>query len=275
MIKQVLHSFGGLASSVLVMLYLLTAIFASLIVPYDPLSMCPTERLQPPSFKHWAGTDQFGRDVFSRLVFGARYSLLIAVLAVGMASTLGSAIGVFLGYLGGKIDLLIMRAVDIIISIPPLILALAIVAFLGSSLYNIALSISITYVPIFVRMTRGVTLYIRELDFVQAVRALGAGHVRIMTRHIIPNVFPTLLTQTTLAFSWAILTEASLSFLGLGIQPPTPSWGAMLAEAKNFMFVAPWTSVFPGVTITLLVIAINLLGDRLRDVLDPRLRGKR
>lgn len=273
--KAILKSLDGFIGGVLVISYALMAITAPFIAPYDPLAMHPENRFHPPNIRHPGGTDQFGRDILSRLIYGARASLYVAVVSVGLAAVSGGFLGVILGYLGGKLDILLMRLMDILISFPPLILALSIVAFLGASAHNIIIALAVTYFPVFARMTRGETLSLKQREFVQAARAIGAGYSRIVLRHIMPNVLPVLLAQATLAFSWAILTEASLSFLGLGIQPPTPAWGAMLGEGKQFMLIAPWVAVFPGLAITTIVIGINLLGDRMRDVLDPRLRGKR
>jgi len=273
--KTILKSPDGFIGSALVFSYMLIAIAAPLIAPYDPLAMHPQDRFYPPSVRYLGGTDQFGRDILSRLIYGARASLYVAFVSVGLAAVSGGFLGVIVGYLGGKVDILFMRLVDILISFPPLILALSIVAFLGASIHNVIAALAVTYLPIFVRMTRGMAISLKQKEFVQAAQAIGAGHSRVVLYHIMPNVLPILLTQATLAFSWAILTEASLSFLGLGVQPPTPSWGAMLGEGRQFMLIAPWIAIFPGLAIVTIVIGINLLGDRMQDVLDPRLRGRR
>jgi len=273
--KTILSSPDGFIGSALVFSYVLMAIAAPLIAPYDPLIMHPQDRFYPPSGRYLGGTDQFGRDILSRLIYGARASLCVAVVSVGLAAISGGFLGAVFGYLGGKLDILLMRLIDILISFPPLILALSIVAFLGASIHNVIVALAVTYFPVFVRMARGTAISLKQKEFVQAAQAIGAGHSWIVLHHIMPNVLPTLLAQATLAFSWAILTEAALSFLGLGVQPPTPSWGAMLGEGGQFMLIAPWIAIFPGLAIATIVIGINLLGDRIRDVLDPRLRGRR
>ena len=248
------------------------AVLAPLLAPADPLAMS-ARRFAAPSGLAWLGTDQFGRDLLSRLVYGARVSMLVAFSAVGLAVVLGTAIGLVAGYLGGRVDHVLMRAVEVLMAFPTLLLALAVVATFGGSLGNLVLAISLAYIPIFSRVVRGSVLSVAHLEFVQASRALGSGDLRIMAREILPNVTAPIIVQATFNLSTAIMIEAALSFLGLGVQPPAPSWGAMLSEARGFMELDPWLAVAPGGAITMAVLAFNLFGDGLRDVLDPRLAG--
>ena len=270
--KRILKSPSGISGVVIVLTYIIIASLAPLVAPYDPLAMHPADRLTSPNSRFLAGTDQFGRDMLSRILFGARTSLYFAFASVGIATLIGGLLGTAMGYIGGILDSLVMRVVDIMLSFPPLILALSLVAFLGSGPSNIIIALAVTYTPIFTRMARGPAIPLKEREFVQASIAAGAGLLRIIFKHILPNVIPLIIIQSSLALSWAILTEAALSFLGLGVQPPTPSWGAMLGEGRRFMIAAPWLAVFPGIAITIIVIGFNLLGDGLRDILDPRLR---
>jgi len=250
------------------------AVLAPLLAPADPLAMS-LRRFAAPSWLAWLGTDQFGRDLLSRLLYGARVSMVVAFSAVGLAVALGTAIGLLAGYLGGRIDHVLMRAVEVLMAFPTLLLALAVVATLGGSLGNLVLAISLAYIPIFSRVVRGSVLSVKHLEYVQASRALGSGDLRIMAREILPNVTAPIIVQATFNLSTAIMIEAALSFLGLGVQPPAPSWGTMLSEARGFMELDPWLAVAPGGAITMAVLAFNLFGDGLRDVLDPRLAGER
>lgn len=272
MIRKLLGNPSSATGLVIVVAYLAMALLAPVIVPGDPLKMHPADSLKPPHSQFWAGTDQFGRDVLSRIIFGARISLYVSCMSVGLATLIGGIIGSVVGYVGGRMDDLAMRIVDIMLSFPPLILALSIVAFLGSNMNNIIIALATTYTPIFIRMARGPAIALRETEFVQASIALGSRLPWITRKHIWPNIAPLIIIQASLALSWAILTEATLSFLGLGVQPPTPSWGTMLGEGRRFMTAAPWLAIFPGIAIALVVIGFNLLGDGLRDILDPRLR---
>ncbi len=272
LIKRLLENPSSAVGLLIVLLYLIIAFFAPLIIPNDPLEMHPAASLKPPHSHFWAGTDQFGRDALSRIIFGARISLYVSFMSVGLATLIGGVIGSIVGYVGGRSDDLAMRIVDIMLSFPPLILALSIVAFLGPNMNNIIIALATTYTPIFIRMARGPAIALREMEFVQASIALGSGLPRIIRYHIWPNIIPLIIIQASLALSWAILTEAALSFLGLGVQPPTPSWGTMVGEGRRFMTGAPWLAIFPGIAITLIVTGFNLLGDGLRDILDPRLR---
>ena len=248
------------------------ALLAPLLAPADPLAMSP-RRLGLPSAAAWLGTDQFGRDLLSRLLFGARSSLIVSLSAVTLAAGVGGTVGLVAGYFEGRLDHLLMRAVDVLMAFPTLLLALAVVATLGASVPNLIAAITLAYIPIFSRIVRGSVLSTKQNDFVQASRALGARDARIMAREILPNVLAPVVVQATFNLSTAIMIEAALSFLGLGVQPPTPSWGTMLSEARNFMELDPWLAVAPGTAITIAVLGFNLFGDGLRDALDPRLRG--
>ena len=248
------------------------ALLAPLLAPADPLAMSP-RRLGLPSAAAWLGTDQFGRDLLSRLLFGARSSLIVSLSAVTLAAGVGGTVGLVAGYFEGRLDHLLMRAVDVLMAFPTLLLALAVVATLGASVPNLIAAITLAYIPIFSRIVRGSVLSTKQNDFVQASRALGARDARIMAREILPNVLAPVVVQATFNLSTAIMIEAALSFLGLGVQPPTPSWGTMLSEARTFMELDPWLAVAPGTAITIAVLGFNLFGDGLRDALDPRLRG--
>jgi peptide/nickel transport system permease protein len=232
----------------------------------------PFTRLLPPSSINPLGTDEFGRDVLSRVIFGARVSLQVGLISVSIALCGGSTLGLVAGYFGGMADTIIMRLMDVIFSFPFIVLAIAIMGVLGPNLTNAMIAIGIVYLPRFARIVRGPTLAVMQEDYITACRAIGAPHVRTMVRHVLPNVLSPLIVQTALAFSTAILNEAALSFLGLGAQPPTPSWGSMLQTGRKFMVRAPWVAVFPGLAIMITVLGFNLLGDGLRDILDPRLR---
>lgn len=251
---------------------ILIAVFAPLIAPFDPAQQSWTAVRKSPSWAHWFGTDESGRDLFSRVIFGARASLLAGVVSVSIALTAGIPIGLVAGYRGGWLDALISRITDAMLACPNLILAIALAAFLGPSLTNAMIAIGITATPVFVRLTRGQVLSVKVEDYVEAARAVGNPAWRIAIRHILPNILPSLLVQATLAIAAAIIAEASLSFLGLGQQPPAPSWGSMLNTAQRFLTNAPWMAVWPGLFIFLSVLSFNLLGDGLRDALDPKER---
>ena len=246
------------------------ALFASLIAPYDPIATSFGAIRKAPTAAHWLGTDEIGRDVLSRVIFGARASLAAGVVSVLISLAIGVPAGLLAGYAGGKIDMLISRITDALLACPFLILAIALAAFLGPSLSNAMIAIGISATPVFVRLTRGTTLAVKAEDFVLAARAIGNAPWRIALRHVLPNIVPPLLVQATLAIAAAVIAEASLSFLGLGQQPPQPSWGSMLNTAKNYIDNAPWMAIWPGLSIFLLVLSFNLVGDGLRDALDPR-----
>jgi len=246
------------------------AAFAPLIAPYDPIATNFAAVRKAPSAAHWFGTDEIGRDVLSRVIFGARASLEAGVLSVLISLAIGVPVGLLAGYAGGKVDMLISRVTDALLACPFLILAIALAAFLGPSLANAMIAIGISATPVFIRLTRGTALAVKAEDYVLAARAIGNSASRIALRHVLPNIVPPLLVQATLAIAAAVIAEASLSFLGLGQQPPQPSWGSMLNTAKNYIDNAAWMAIWPGLSIFLLVLSFNLVGDGLRDALDPR-----
>ncbi len=247
------------------------AILAPVISPYDPTRQRLLEALQGPSAAHWLGTDENGRDVLSRILYGTQVSLMAGIFSVTIALVMGVTSGLVSGYFGGRTDNLIMRAMDALLAFPTLVLALAITAALGPGLRNAMIAIGIVYTPIFARLTRGQVLSVREREFVEAARTLGAGHIRIMMSHILPNVVAPLIVQVSLSIALAILAEATLSFLGLGVQPPQPSWGSMVSRGKDYLDQAPWLAFAPGGAILLAVMGFNFLGDAVRDALDPRM----
>lgn len=256
----------------IVVLLVFCAAFASVVAPYDPLRQNLDQAFSPPSLQHLFGTDDLGRDLLSRIIYGARISLLAGAISVSIALFLGVAIGLIAGYWSNLLDMVLMRLMDALLAFPSLILALAITAMLGSSLVNALIAIGVVGIPSFARLTRGQVLSVRQYAYVEADRALGASDLRIMIRHILPNVSAALIVQTSLSVAFAILAEASLSFLGLGAKPPTPSWGSMVSLGRDFLDQAPWIVFAPGGAIFLAVLGFNFLGDALRDVLDPRVR---
>lgn len=272
-LRRLLRNRIGLVGLVLSVLVIGAALFAPLLATHGPREQAIRERFQGPSAQHFLGTDNFGRDVYSRILFGFRTSIAVAFGAVGIASILGSAAGLAAAYYGGWVDRVLMRGMDILLAFPIILLAIAVLAVLGPGSVNTALAIGIVYLPIFARLARGPALTVLSWDYVSAARALGASGARIMGRHVLPNVMAPLLVQLTLSLSTAILVEASLSFLGLGTQPPTPSLGLMLSESRDFLLLSPWTSVFSGLAILMASLGFNLFGDGLRDVVDPALRG--
>ena len=261
---------SALFGLVVVVAFVIVAIAAPWIAPYDPVATSWGAIRKAPSAAHWFGTDELGRDVLSRVIFGARASLLAGVVSVLISLALGVPIGLAAGYIGSFTDGLISRLTDAMLATPFLILAIAFAAFLGPSLTNAMIAIGISATPVFIRLTRAQVLAVKVEDFVEAARAVGNPHWRIALRHVLPNVVPPLIVQATLAIAAAVIAEASLSFLGLGQQPPAPSWGSMLNTAKNYIEQAPWMAIWPGLSIFVLVLSFNLLGDGLRDALDPR-----
>jgi peptide/nickel transport system permease protein len=261
---------GAMVGLAVVVFFIALAILAPYVAPHDPLATSWSAIRKPPSEVYLFGTDEIGRDVLSRVIWGARASLLAGLVSVSIALALGLPIGLAAGYLGGWIDALISRVTDAMLACPFLILAIALAAFLGPSLTNAMIAIGISATPVFIRLTRAQVLAVKVEDYVEAARALGNPHLRIALRHILPNVVAPLIVQATLAIAAAIIAEASLSFLGLGQQPPAPSWGSMLNTAKNYVDHAPWMAVWPGVAIFTVVLSFNLVGDGLRDALDPR-----
>ena len=255
---------------VVLALLCLAAIAAPLISPFDPIQIKLSAKLQPPSWAHLLGTDHFGRDVLSRLLYGARVSLSIGLMVVAFSTSFGLPIGMTAGFMRGNVDNVLMRLMDAFLTFPPLLLAVAIVGLLGPDLRNVMAAIGVVQVPVLARIVRASTLSAREETYVMAARALGASPLRIATRHILRNILSPIMVQLTIGFSAAIIAEASLSFLGLGTQPPNPSWGRDLAEARRYMADAPWLFLAPTATIMLAVLSINFVGDGLRDALDPR-----
>ena len=268
--RRLLRRRGAMLGLVIVVFFVVMAVFAPYIAPYDPMATSWSAVRIAPSAQYWFGTDEIGRDVLSRVVWGARASLLAGLVSVCISMALGVPIGLLAAYAGGWTDGLISRFTDSMLAVPFLILAIALAAFLGPSLTNAMIAIGVSATPIFIRLTRAQVLAVKVEDFVEAARAVGNPHWRIALRHILPNVLPPLIVQSTLAIAAAVIAEASLSFLGLGQQPPAPSWGSMLNTAKNFVDQAPWMAIWPGLSIFLLVLSFNLLGDGLRDALDPK-----
>jgi len=269
-LRRLLRRRGAMLGLVIVLFFVLLAVFASSIAPYDPIATSWSAVRKAPSAEYLFGTDEIGRDVLSRVVWGARASLMAGLVSVCISMALGVPIGLLAGYVGGWTDSLISRFTDAMLAVPFLILAIALAAFLGPSLSNAMIAIGVSATPVFIRLTRAQVLAVKVEDFVEAARAVGNPHWRIALRHILPNVLPPLIVQSTLAIAAAIIAEASLSFLGLGQQPPAPSWGSMLNTAKNYVDNSPWMAIWPGLSIFLLVLSFNLLGDGLRDALDPK-----
>jgi peptide/nickel transport system permease protein len=269
-LRRLLRRRGAMAGLAVVVFFIAVALLAPLVAPHDPLQTSWSAVRKAPSAMHVFGTDEIGRDVASRVIFGARASLLAGLVSVCISLSLGVPIGLLAGYVGGWVDSLISRITDAMLACPFLILAIALAAFLGPSLTNAMIAIGISATPIFIRLTRAQVLAVKVEDYVEAARAVGNSHLRIALRHVLPNVVAPLIVQATLAIAAAVIAEASLSFLGLGQQPPAPSWGSMLNTAKNYIDNAPWMAVWPGLSIFLLVLSFNLLGDGLRDALDPR-----
>jgi peptide/nickel transport system permease protein len=270
--RRLMRRKGAMLGLVVVVLFIVIAVLAPLIAPYNPTATSFATVRKAPSWAHWFGTDEVGRDVLSRVVWGARASLSAGLVSVGIALGAGIPLGLLAGYAGGWVDALLSRIVDAMLAIPFLILAIALAAFLGPSLSNAMIAIGVTATPVFVRLTRGQTQAAKVEDYVEAARAVGNPHWRIAVRHVLPNIVPPLLIQASLAIAGAIIAEAALSFLGLGQQPPAPSWGSMLNTAQRFIAQAPWMAIWPGVAIFAAVLSFNLLGDGLRDALDPKHR---
>jgi peptide/nickel transport system permease protein len=269
-LHRLLHRPAAAFGLAVIAIVVVLALLAPLVAPYDPLATSWSAIRKPPSATHWFGTDEIGRDVLARVIWGARASLLAGVVSVLISLSIGVPLGVLAGYAGGKIDMLISRATDAVLACPFLILAIALAAFLGPSLTNAMIAIGVSATPVFIRLARGQTMAIKAEEFILAARAIGNPPWRVALRHVLPNIVPALIVQATLAIAAAVIAEASLSFLGLGQQPPAPSWGSMLNTAKNYVEQAPWMAIWPGVSIFVLVLSFNLVGDGLRDALDPR-----
>jgi len=253
----------------IVLVVVVAAVFGPAVAPFDPATQEMALRLDGPTGLHWFGLDELGRDIFTRVLYGARISLLVGIVVVGVSATVGIAMGAIAGYFGGRVDETISRVIDILLAFPGLLLAIALVAVLGPSLTNVVFALTLIGWVGYARLVRGQVLRAREFEFVQAARALGATTPRILLRHVIPTTLPAVTVQATLGMGAAILNEASLSFLGLGVQPPTPSWGTMLNYGRGHLLDAPHLTIFPGVAIAILVLGFNFLGDGLRDALDP------
>lgn len=261
----------GSLGAVIIILLILVAILAPLVAPYNPISQ-NAPRFVPPGATHWLGTDSLGRDIASRVIHGTRVSLYVGLLSVGIALVLGTTIGVVAGYFGKHVDNLLMRLIDMMLAFPGLVLAMLIAGLLGPNLTNAMIAVGLILTPTFARVARGALLTIFSEPYIEAARATGGADFYIIRRHVLPNMLVPLIVLVTISLSIAILAESSLSFLGLGIQPPAPSWGGMLSQGRPFMEVAPWVAIFPGLAIMLAVLGFNFLGDGLRDALDPRLR---
>lgn len=274
-VLRLLREKRALIGGGIVGLFILVAAFAPLLAPYDPLETRPAEALKSFSWEHPLGTDQSGRDVLSRMIYGTRVSLLVGVIAVGLAGSVGIPLGLVAGYFGGILDHVIMRIMDGIVAFPGLILALGIVATLGPGVRNVMLAVAFGSVPAYARLVRSQSLSLRTSDYVTAARALGANDARIVVRHVWPQVVSPVIVLASLGMGSAILAEAGLSFLGVGVKPPTPTWGSMLQQGFPLVYRSIWLPIIPGIAIFVLVLGLNFLGDALRDVLDPRLRGRR
>ena len=271
-LRRFLRRRGAVLGLLVITFFVALAVLAPLVAAYDPAAQSWTTVRKAPSAAHWFGTDEVGRDVLTRVIYGARASLLAGIVSVGIAIAFGVPLGLIAGYLGGFVDALLSRLTDAMLACPFLILAIALAAFLGPSLSNAMVAIGVTTTPIFVRLTRGQVMAVKVEDYVEAARAVGNPRWRIVLVHILPNILPALIVQATLSIAAAIIAEAALSYLGLGEQPPVPSWGSMLNSAQRFLANAPWMAVWPGVAIFLTVLSFNLVGDGLRDALDPRER---
>jgi peptide/nickel transport system permease protein len=272
-LQDLLRSRTAAFGMALIALVVLVAIAGPALVPHDPLKPVPLERLQPPSEAHPFGTDSLGRDILSRVIYGARISLMIGLISVAISLVPGTLLGLAAGYFGGRADSLIMRLMDMLLAFPAILLAIFITAILGPSLPNTMVAVGIVYIPHYARIVRASVLSLKEQLFVQAIGHLGGGHLRILGRHILPNAMPPIIVYATLGMGTAVLQAAALGFLGLGAQPPQPEWGAMLSEGRQYIQNAPHVAAFPGVAILVLVLGFNLFGDGLRDVLDPSLRS--
>ena len=271
--KRIWRNTSAKIGGFIILILLVMALFPEALSTHDPMEQQIMERLQPPSSEHWFGTDEFGRDVYSRVVHGARITLQVGLISVGISLLIGGLLGLLAGYFRGKLDIALTALLDVVLAFPSFIMALAIIAILGPSLTNAMIAVGIRGIPIFARVVRGATITIREQDFIMAAKASGAMNTKIIFSHIVPNITSSIIVLITLQFPSAVLMAAGLSFLGLGAQPPSPEWGAMLVSARIYMTNAVWIVNFPGIAILLTVLGFNLLGNVLRDVLDPRLKG--
>ncbi|WP_025027031.1 nickel transporter permease [Caldalkalibacillus mannanilyticus] len=270
--KKLSRNKAALIGGYLILSFILIAIFGPLLTQHDPTKVNYSIKLLSPSAEHWFGTDHNGRDVFTRIVHGMSITLWVGFLSVMVGAIVGIPLGIFSGYYGGRVDSLIMRLMDILLAFPGILLALALVSVLGGSLTNVVIAVGIFSVPAFARIVRGSTLAARKLEYIDAVRALGSSDMRIIFKHILPNILSPIIVQATLRIATAILTASALSFLGLGAQPPTPEWGAMLSDGRSYMFDHPHVALYPGLAIVIVVLAFNIFGDGLRDALDPKMK---
>lgn len=271
-IKRFARSRNVMAGSIVLLIIIVLVLLAPVITSVEPTEQFRRDRLQPPSAEFLFGTDNLGRDIFTRILYGGRVSLQVGIFSVAIGATLGTLLGLMAGYFGGWLDTLIMRLIDMMLAFPGILLALVIIAVLGRDLRNVMIAVGVSSIPIYTRVVRGSTLSIKQFDFILAAQALGASSWRIMILHILPNVMAPIIVITTNGVAGAIIAGAALSFLGLGQQPPDPEWGLMLNEGREYIRVAAWVTTYPGLAIMITVLSINLLGDGLRDILDPRLR---
>jgi len=269
--RQLRNRPGAMIGAIIVLLFILIALFAPLLAPFDPNEISRNRRAAP-SMEHWFGTDELGRDVLSRVIYGARVSLRVGLVAVGIAAIGGVLLGVLAAYFGGWLDNIVMRFTDVMLAFPGILLAIAIIAILGPSLFNVMVAVGIEAIPVYARTARASTMTVKNLEYVIGAKSAGARHERILFKHILPNIVAPLIVLATIGVAGAILAAAGLSYLGLGAQPPTAEWGAMLSNARNFLRDSWWMATFPGLAIAIVVLALNLFGDGLRDILDPRTR---
>jgi len=271
--RSIRHQRLALTGALLVGFFALLALIGPAIAPFGPTEQFIDDRLQPPSATYLLGTDEFGRDIYSRLLYGARISFQVGAIAVGIAGTVGIVLGLIAGYAGGWVDNILTLLMDVVFAFPAILLAIAIISLLGNNLTNAMVAIAVVYAPTFMRVVRGATLSVRHTAYVESAVAIGASTPRILAAHVFPNITAPLIVHASLNFAFAVLAEASLAFLGLGNKPPAPSWGSMVSASYGFLQLAPWAAIVPGVAIALAVLGFNLLGDGLRDALDPRSRG--
>lgn len=271
--KALIKNKMSLVGGSIVLIYIILAVLAPLISPYDPYEIDLVNKLQPPSSDHIMGTDDKGRDIFSRILYGSQLSLAVGFVSVFIGALFGIVLGIISGYYGGWVDTIIMRFIDVLLAFPGLLLALAIVSALGPSLINVMIAVGVFSIPTFARIVRGSTLSVKKMEYIDAIRVLGASDLKIIFVHILPNILSPIIVQGTLRLATSILSVAGLSFLGMGAQPPTPEWGAMLSDGRDFLFTAPHIALFPGIAIALIVLGFNLFGDGLRDALDPRMKN--
>ncbi|SDI51388.1 ABC transporter permease [Alteribacillus bidgolensis] len=272
-LKRLKKNKAAVVGGFLILFFVVVSIIGPFFTPFDPSEQNHVNKLAGPSAEHWFGTDHHGRDIFSRIIHGMSITLYIGFFSVLIGAVIGVLFGIVSGYFGGKMDAIIMRIMDVLLAFPGILLALGIVSVLGGSLNNVIISVGIFSVPAFARIVRGSTLSVRKLEYIDAVRALGASHFRIIFRHVLPNVMSPIIVQATLRMATAVLTASGLSFLGLGAQPPTPEWGAMLSDGRNYMWDAGHVAFFPGIAIVVVVLAFNIFGDGLRDALDPKMKS--